>query len=157
MDNQWADPEGFEDKPPRICYRIRSTEDTIVDRFTSFTWDGRYQRYYHCLSPMDQHFADKITALIQRACGYFYCDDADWEPLEGVPDIIISDTEVEKRIKRIDLGENTREAVRTSKLSYPLQELPFDQKRALIEQVEKLKQEWSFEILGPEEAPPAKP
>lgn len=152
MENRWADPDGYESKDlPRVRYRIRGATGKVEQRVTSITYDSKFRRYWHCLAPMDQHFADTISDLIQRACGYFYQDDDDWVPLQGVPEIFVSDEEIRSRIDRLNRGENTREAVRTSQEHYPLDELPWYQQRALIEQIEALKAEWAFEILGEEE------
>jgi hypothetical protein len=114
-------------------------------------FDYERQRYYHSLHVEDQPFADAIVALVQQACAYFFATDDAYEPLAGVGDVVVSDGEVRARIERLDGGENTREAARTRLSRYPLTDLPFDQQRALVEQIEVLKREWQFEILGPVE------
>lgn len=148
MENRWADPEGVETRPAPIRYRIVDPWGNPVERKTSVNLDVGRNRYYHSLAPEDQHFADTIVDLIQRACAYFYAADDEYEPLQGVPDIRISDEEVLARCERLDGGENTREAERLNQERYPLTELPFDQQRALIERIEALKQQWQFSILG---------
>lgn len=37
MDNRWADPEGFEERPPAVRYRIRTPRGRIEDRPESLT------------------------------------------------------------------------------------------------------------------------
>lgn len=166
MENTWAEPEGYPQAPPRVRYRIRAPKagsdglipsDRFENRVTSIAYDGVVKAHFHSLAPFDQHFADKITDLVQKACSYFYADE--WEPLEGSDEVRISDEEVRTRIDRLNRGENFREAARLSrssaspkKLHYPLDELPWDQQRALIERIEALKAEWGFEIIGEEEA-----
>ena len=152
--NRWAEPEGFADDPPRIRYRIRDSAGAIVERVTSVAFDSGRRRYYHSLAPFDQPFADEIVALVQRAAAYFSASGEDYEPLEGVADVRVGDDEVRTRIARLERGENVREAERTGLDHYPLSELPFEQQRALVEQVEALKQRWGFEILGEVEAAP---
>ena len=152
MQNAWADPAGSAPAPPPICYRIKDPYGTVVLRETETAFDTGRQRYYHALRGSDQAFADAIVALIQHACSYFYAPDEAYEPLTGVDAIVIRDDEVRRRIDRLDQGENRREAERTGQVSYPLSALPSEQQRALIEQIEALKQEWGFEILGPVQA-----
>ena len=148
--NRWASPEGFADgEVPTVRYRIRDARSgEIVERTTQHLRDSGMGRHYLSLRDQDQDFAAAIVALVQRACGYFYLPDGEYVPLEGVPDVVVSDDEVRERIHRLDKGENTREAERTAKRSYPISELPWDQQRALVEQVERLKREWCFELLG---------
>ena len=148
MQNQWAEPEGYAQGPPPVRYRIRDDSGEVVERETSVAYDHGRQRYYHALGAKDQHFADEIVTLIQAACAYFYAAESEYEPLEGVPEMRITDDEVAARIERLERGENTREAERAKMTSYPLMELPFEQQRALVEQIEALKQRWQFEILG---------
>lgn len=149
MENRWATPEGYEELPPLVSYRILDQQSgQVVRRQTSVARDIIRARYYHALSPADQHFADEIVNLVQQACAYFYAADQDYEPLEGVAEIRLTDEQVSARIARLDQGENTREAKRDMKAGYPLGELPFEQQRALVEQIEALKQRWQFEILG---------
>lgn len=146
--NTWAQPDGYAAPPPPVRYRVRAEDGRVVERQTSVAFDATRSRYYHSLAPQDQPFADSLVALIQRACAYFYASDDEYAPLEGVRDIRVSDREVLERIERLERGENVREAERTGQKYYPLTELPFDQQRALIEQIEALKQKWGFEILG---------
>lgn len=172
MENCWADPEGFAEPPQPVRYRILDRgQGEVVERMTQPERDPLSGRYHHALHPVDQPFADAVTEWIQRVCAYFYAPDAPlerpvvhyvgfgapvqavetvpaYEPIGGVPDVVLTDAEVAARIARLDAGENTREALRAGKGRYPLTELPFDQQRALIEQIEWLKQEWRFEILG---------
>ena len=156
MENRWADPAGNEGEPPRVRYRIRDASGAIVDRVTSTAYDSKRQRYYHSLAPFDQPFADEIVELVQRASAYFYAAEDDYQPLEGVADVRVTDDEVRTRIARLEQGENVREAERTGLEYYPLSDLPFDQQRALIEQIEALKRRWGFEILGEVEEEPAR-
>ena len=152
MKNQWAQPDGYEDHPPTVRYRIRGPSGRVVERRTAVAFDSGRRRYYHALAPEDQPFGDAIVRLIQGACSYFCAPDEEYEPLDGAPDIRLSDSEVAARIERLERGENTREAERTGLQYYPLTELPFDQQRALVEQIEALKQHWQFEMIG-EDAP----
>ena len=148
VENRWAEPEGYEQGPPPVRYRIRDESGEVVERETSVAYDHGRQRYYHALGAKDQHFADEIVTLIQAACAYFHAAESEYEPLEGVPEMRITDDEVAARIERLERGENTREAERTRMTYYPLTDLPFEQQRALVEQIESLKQRWRFEILG---------
>ena len=158
LDNQWADPAGQDTRGVPVRYVIRRavrgpdnrlTPGEPIERETELSLDSVRNRWYHALAPADQHFADKITVIIQAGCAYFYASTAEYQPLAGVPDVVISDAEVSARIARLDGGENTREAERTHKDHYPLSELPAAQQRALVEQIEALKREWQFQILGP--------
>ena len=153
--NRWADPQGYEREPPRVRYRVRDHSGQVVERMTSLAYDSGRERYYHSLAPHDQGFADALVELIQQACGYFAAGDEGYEPLAGVSEVRVTDDEVAARIARLEQGENVREAERTSKRFYPLSELPWDQQRALVEQIEALKQRWAFEILGEAEPPDA--
>ena len=92
-----------------------------------------------------------VRERLLQAAAFFYAPDDVYRPLDGVPDIAISDEDVRERIRRIDGGENTREATRyrgSPEARYPFGKLPFDQQRALIEQIEAFKREWQFELLG---------
>ena len=152
MQNQWADPEGFESRPPAVWYRIRTPRGKIEEHRTVPTQDPHIlNRWFHALAPQDQLFADRYADLLQQAAAFFYAPDDVYRPLDGVPDIAISDEDVRERIRRIDGGENTREATRyrgSPEARYPFGKLPFDQQRALIEQIEAFKREWQFELLG---------
>jgi hypothetical protein len=152
LENQWADPEGFETRPPAVRYRIRSMRGTIEEHRTVPTQDPHIDNHwFHALAPQDQLFADRYADLLQQAAMYFYAPDDIYQPLEGVADIAVSDEEVRERIRRIDGGENTREATRyrgSSEARYPFTQLPFDQQRALVEHIEALKREWNFELIG---------
>ena len=152
MQNRWAAPKGFEANPPPVRYRIAGADGALVERETERAFDAGRQRHYHALHVQDQHFGDAVTALVQQACGYFYAPDETYAPLAGVADVVVPDDDVRARIERLDGGENTREAERTQLRRYPLAELPFDQQRALVEQIEALKRVWRFEILGPAQA-----
>lgn len=149
MENRWAEADGYGESPPRVRYLIRDRKsDEVVEHLTVSEYDHGRGRHYLSLAPEDQEFAEEIVTLIQRACAYFYAPDEKYEPLEGVPDLIISDDDVLRRIERLEKGENTREAERSGKGYYPLTDLPFDQQRALVEQIEVLKIRWQFQILG---------
>ncbi len=160
------DPAGYEkDEQPRRYriravvspvsfgerYQIRGALDPpyelgeVVERETVVTQDPPNHRFYHSLAKEDQLYADLCTRIIQRACEYFY--KKDWVPLLGAPDIRLTDAEVRESISRLDLGENAREAVRTSKPRYVLTDLPWQQQRALVEQLYALRAKWSFEKL----------
>lgn len=149
MDNKWAEPEGYIDFPAPIYYLIRD-HDKVVKHHTIPQKDYTTGTVFHALHSDDQFIADRVTELIQRACHYFYKPDGEYFPMEGVPEVVISDTAVRERIRRINKGENTREAQRVGQAFYDLETLPFKEQRALIEQIEKLKKDWAFEILGEE-------
>jgi len=146
-DNHWAEPDGFASNPPAIRYRIRGPAGGVLERETERAFDSGRQRYFHSLHLEDQPFADAIVDLVQQACAYFHVGDG-YQPLPGVSGVVVSDDEVRARIERLDRGENTREAERSGLGRYPLTDLPFGQQRALVEQIEALKREWQFEILG---------
>jgi hypothetical protein len=152
LENQWADPEGFDGRPPAVRYRIRSTRGKVEEHRTVPTQDPHVgDRWFHAFAPQDQLFADRYADLLQQAATYFYAPDEIYQPLAGVSDVVVSDEQVRERIRRIDGGENTREALRyrgSEDARYPFGELPFEQQRALVEQIEALKREWSFELLG---------
>ena len=152
MDNRWADPSGYEAEPTRVRYSIRDASGNVVERVTSVAYDSKRQRYFHSLAAFDQQFADELVEIIQSASAYFYAADDEYEPIDGIEEIRLSDDEVSERIARLEQGENVREAERTGLEYYPLAELPFDQQRALIERVEAHKQQWAFEIIGEEVA-----
>jgi hypothetical protein len=147
MNNEWNLPEGYAERPTPVRYRIRSASG-IVERVTGQALDPITRRWHHALSPEDHEMSLQIRAFIQQACGYFYAPEDAYKPLDGVAGVVISDDEVKERIRRLDLGENTREAVRTGSQRYPFADLPWDQQRALIEQVEAIRQSFEFEILG---------
>lgn len=165
VENTWADPAGSEAPPRAVRYLILDRKtDQVVLRETLHARDPVHGTYFRSLRTEDQVFANEVVDLVQRACAYFYEDDGAYEPLEGVPDVVISDAAVTKRIDRLNSGENQREAERVNKWqprevrAYPLDELPWDQQRALVERVEQLKAEWRFEILGEvDHDPPARP
>ena len=167
--NIWAEPEGYVntvDTSP-VMYQIKVPEmstATVKDgklvvelsvmaarHKTSIMWNSgpNHKSYFHELAVEDQWFANAITDLVQQACSYFYLPDEQYIPMEGVPEIVVSDEAIAERIRRIDLGENFREADRSKKERYPLTELPFDQQRALVEQIEDLKRVVGFAIIGP--------
>lgn len=146
MANRWVNLDGDPGPPQAVYYRIIEPGGNVAVHETLYLADPMTRRYHRSLAVQDQWFADAIVALIQRTCRYFF--DPDYIPLPGVADIVISDADVEERIYRIEHGENQREAVRTGKSFYPLHELPGDQQRALIEQIERLKREARFEWIG---------
>lgn len=160
--NTWADPAGYEEAPTRIRYQIRDyASGKVEERETEIMRDSVVGRWFHSLHFSDQHFGNAIAHLTQMACAYFYeADDSKYEPLKGMADIRISDAEIRARIDRMNRGENLREALRVqrgqlSKKSgwYPLDQLPFAQQRALVEQIEALKRDWQFVILGESQKP----
>ncbi len=161
MKNRWASPEGFPERPPPIRYRILDKPSgKVVERQTTTLADyAKGGNFFHALALPDQEYSNGIRVLIQTACGWFYATDEEYEPLASVPGVVVTDDEVRERIARLDDGENTREALRVRKKRYPLVELPFEQQRALIEQIERHKTEWSFELLGEADpdAPPPEP
>lgn len=160
----WLNP------PPPVAYRIRRivldapyavpfalwqqaafpayTLGDIEEHHTTIAFDYTKHAWYHGLAMADQLFADKCTALVQQACAYFYEPDETYVPMEGVASVVVTDAEVERRIAQLDDGENTREAARSHKRRYPLRELPADQQRALVEQLEALRAEFGFEKIG---------
>ena len=134
-------------------YQLRGTIDPeyrlggVVDRVTAVSVDPVNHRSYHALHEADQLFADLCTRIVQEACRWF--TDDQWEPMPGVPDIVLTDGEVRESIHRLDLGENKREADRIGKARYVLTDLPWTQQRALVEQLYALRREFGFEKLGP--------
>lgn len=140
-------------KPFGARYQLRGTFDPsyelgdVVERMTTVSFDTVTHSYFHALSDSDQLFADLCARLTQDACRWFY--DRNWTPLGGVPDIAISDEQVREAIQNLDLGENKREADRTSKPRYVLSDLPWSEQRALIERLYALRREFQFEKLGP--------
>lgn len=124
-----------------------------------FDWCG----VPHCGHALSAHRTASCATCERDACSHGDCpnisDDCRvlgmWE--HDYRPHAVSDDEVRERIHRLDKGENTREAERTSKRSYPISELPWDQQRALIEQVERLKRKWAFEIIGEVEESPSVP
>jgi hypothetical protein len=137
---------------PRSRYQLRGTSDPdyalgpVVERVTVVSVDPVNHRVYHALQEADQFYADLCTRVVQEACRWFY--DPDWEPMDGVADIRLTDDEVRESIERLDLGENKREADRTGKARYVLTDLPWPQQRALVEQLHALRREFGFEKLG---------
>lgn len=127
--------------------RDRETGEVIV-RTMEWWWDVKRQTYYQQLVRGDQAFADALADLAQRVCSYFYAPDAVYVPMKGCPEIEISDAEIRSRIARVMAGEFKREAEDWRKLQYPMDELPWDQQRAYVEQIERLKSEWGFRRLG---------
>lgn len=170
MQNQWADPAGYPKDSKPIRYRIRRHNgkphnavvdlfkwrepieveiyDELVEHQTELTYDFTTMAYHHSLAAIDQVLANMITQLIQRACQYFVDDDDEYEALDYVDDIRLSSAEIEERIKRINKGENIREANRINKEWYDLEQLPWGQQRALIEQIEDVKRKFGFEFIG---------
>lgn len=156
MENAWADPAGFESRPNPVKYRIRYG-DNVVERFTQQAIDPITKRWHHSLNANDHAMSLEIRSFIQQACSYYYADAENYTPLQSLPWIEISDEEVRARIDRLNRGENMREAVRTHSAQYPFDELPWDQQRALIEQIEAVKQRWGFEIVGESAEPTPNP
>lgn len=153
-DKPWAHPYGvpLTSHPRRYRVRDRRTNEVVV-RHTNLAWDPYTLSLHHELAETEQHLGDAAAHLVQLACAYFYAEDADYEPLEGVPSIAVSDDEVRARIWRLEQGENRREAVgsgmRNSRKSeyYRLTELPWETQRALVERLEELRIAWDFEWL----------
>ena len=148
-DNRWAEPEGYKEKPPVVAYRIldRDSGEVVIRQTTATEDPHRRGASYLAFDGRDQVFADEIIALVQRVCSFFYQKD-DYAPMGGWEPSTASDDEVKARIRRLNLGENTREAERVGRHAYPLDELPWAQQRALIEQIDRLKAKWQFEIVG---------
>ena len=169
--NTWADPEGVPIDSHPIRYQIRDHQSgKIAERVTEMTYDFYTHSTHHALAEADQHIANEVAHLIETACRYFHAPDEEYVPLGGVPSIVISDAEVLARIERLDKGENTRELIGTNVRrrnsgyteaemlkAYPLVDLPWDQQRALVEQIEEFKAEWAFEWIGEAEDMPAGP
>lgn len=160
IDNQWSDPAGVSRYSPPIKYRVFDRQlKQVVERFTEVSYDHHTDSTHHALNARDQHIAEATTAVIQRACAYFYVrDDATYErdyALEGVRDIVVSDDEVRERVRRLELGENYREAARIGNNGgakngyYKLSELPWERQRAMVEQLLAIRRQWQFEIIGP--------
>lgn len=158
MPHPWGEPEGYErGQTPRVRYRILDkATDKIVEHVTGSMYDTGTQHCHLEFDSRDQAFAYEISAAVQRVCAYFYQRDG-YEPMAGWIEARVTDDEVRARIRRLDLGENTREARRTAKRRYPLTELPWAQQRALIEQIDRIKHEWRFEWVGEETKPSIKP
>lgn len=180
MPESYASPEGYGgaawlNPPLPIRYRIRRAEfaggvrpvpfmlsaeeafppytlGEVEEHCTLQSFDYIKRAWYHGLALKDQFFADRCVGLVQEACAYFYEPDETYAPMAGVDAIVVSDAEIERRIAQLDDGENTREAIRSSKRRYPLRELPADQQRALVERLEQLRLEFGFEKLGPVDA-----
>lgn len=99
----------------------------------------------------DQDYINAVIEEVQRACEFFYLPFPPAYP--GCPEIQgISDAEVKERIQRFDQGENFRESERLRQPRYPLQQLPADRQRALIERIERIKAKWQFRKLTEEQA-----
>lgn len=149
MVHPWGNPEGYPQwAVPAVRYRIldRATGE-VVEHVTASMFDSNDQRSHLEFSFADQAFADEIRDKVQEACSYFYMK-SEWVPLKGWPEARVSDAEIRERIRRLNLGENTREATRTGKRSYPIPDLPWAEQRALIEQIDRIKSEWKFEWIG---------
>lgn len=156
--NKWAEPDGVERNARPIHYKIWSTKrKKVVDRFTHLMPNVYTFTNHHVLSIHDQEYAEAMAQLVQKACTYFFEPDGVYEPLLGVDGFSVSDDEIRTRINRLENGENMREAIGYSaRIEYPerakdwykISELPWDQQRALVEQIEKIKRDWRFEIVG---------
>lgn len=125
----------------------------VVERKTFPATDPITHRIHHALDERDQLYADLCAELVQEACEWFYTPT--WQPLEGVDHIRLTDDQIRDSIRTLDLGENSREAVRMAKPRYVLTELPWVRQRALIERLYALRERFAFEKLGPVE--PAQP
>lgn len=158
-ENRWADPAGFPPPlaPPAVAYRILDRRTgTVVTHRTSSMWDSWRGARFRALDEADQEFAAEIRTIIQRACRYFYAPDGEYVPMGGWNGCTVTDDEVRARIDRLDRGENSREAYRDKgdeNARYPLDRLPWAQQRALVEQIERVKAEWRFEIIGEVDGP----
>ena len=139
-------------RPFGARYQLRGSHDPeyelgdVVERVTSVSFDTVNHAYYHSLHEADQLYADLCARITQEACRYFY--DPTWEPMAGVDDIAISDDEVRESVRRLDLGENKREADRTFKPRFVLSDLPWAEQRALVERLYALRREFQFEKIG---------
>lgn len=137
--------------PYKTTYQLRGFDippyqlGDIVERKTNLAIDPVNHRFYHSLQDEDQLYSDLVATTIQRACGFFY--DPEWEPLHGIPDIIMSDDAIRESIHRLNHGENQREADRTGKAYYDLEALPWGQQRALVENLYAIRREFGFEKL----------
>lgn len=161
------DPAGYEiDEAPRRYrirqvarpvpfgsrYQLRGSHDPayelgeVVDRSTTVAYDSITHSYYHALAEQDQLYADLCTRVVQEACRWFY--DRNWTPMPGVDDLLVSDEQVAESVRRLDLGENKREADRTGKPRYVLTDLPWAEQRSLVERLYALRREFAFEKLG---------
>ena len=99
------------------------------------------------LCAQDQGFSNAIALEIERACEWFHV-----RPLPVYTCLAqydtTSDVGVLARIAKFDVGENRREAKRTSSKRFPLEQLPHEWKRALIGNIERIKAEWAFAWIG---------
>ena len=147
--------------PIGVRAALRGTTDpaytlgALVEHQTEPAFDYTTQRWHHALASDDQLYADLCVRLVQRSCEYFY--EKDWVQMVGAPDIVVTDNEVRASIRTLDLGENTREAVRTRSPRFVLTDLPWRQQRALVEQLWALREKWRFRRLGPARALPEAP
>ena len=97
-----------------------------------------------------QPLVETIVDIIQEACRWFY--EQDPPRMVGVPDAKpLTDTQIDDRLRRYDLGENRHEpqrAFKNEERRYHLLELPRDRKRACIEQIDALLAREGFEWIG---------
>ncbi len=112
---------------------------------TAYT-DADETTYYEELDGADQTFAVEVIDEIQKACAYFYADD--YTPLEAAQSVVVSDADVRARIDRMQGGNLKREARRTNLEQYPLHDLPFEDQRALVSNIEALKATWKYKKMG---------
>lgn len=137
---------------PTVRYMIRGTDDPeyrlgpVREHLTTIAFDPVNHRFYHALAESDQLFADLCARVVQEACRWFF--DPGWEPMTGVQDITLTDGQVRESIRKLDLGENKREADRAGKQRFVLSDLPWSRQRALIERLYALRREFGFEKLG---------
>lgn len=159
VENRWAEPDGFPEKPTPVVYRIRDDNGDVITRKTLQLRDTVTNTWYHSLHSADQKFADQLVHLVQLACEWF----TTLTPAEfdGWPEANLGDAAIRTRIHRINRGENERERDRVNEYkdgakvkSYPLDELPWQRQRALIERIEQHKANYSFEIIGEAETAP---
>jgi hypothetical protein len=160
IDNEWSRPEGDRRFAKPVRYRILNTATGEVEEHrTTVAYDETTHSTHHALAAIDQFIANELTSIIQAACANFWAkDEEEYQALrlEGVPDIVVSDDDIRERIRRLELGENYRESARVSRVGqrkggyYRFSELPWDQQRALVEQLLKLRRDYRFEIIGQE-------
>ncbi len=137
----------------RTIYQIldQKSGTVVLRRMRWHPWSTAYTdadetTYYEELASEDQAFAIAVVDLIQDACAYFYADE--YTPLESTHAIVVSDAEVRERIARMQGGELKREARRTNKDQNPLPDLPLEDQRALVSNIEALKSEWKYKKMG---------
>lgn len=134
----------------RACAYFKEPDDAKYEPLegVAFDWCG----LPHCRHEREHHNGGAC-----QLCEVEYCKGDEGEDEECLQRPMwehafvryaVTDADVRERIERIDLGENSREADRMGLKRFPLQELPWDQQRALIEQMAAFYREWCFEWLG---------